>query len=208
MGAVQDDPKRIIMNVTIPLFPLNTVLFPGGVLPLRIFEPRYLDMVSNCLRTETGIGVILIKEGSEVGNAARPHEIGTMASICYWNKRKDGLLGVTLRGEKRFRVMSQTVEPSQLIVAEVELLPDETATPVIDEYRHLVDLLQQIINQLEPPYTTMPTHYGDAGWVSARLVELLPLQLSKKQLLLQMDDPLERLAELSASLQEKKYIQK
>jgi len=196
------------MTVTIPLFPLNTVLFPGGVLPLRIFEPRYLDMVSNCLRTDTGIGVILIKEGSEVGNAAQPHDIGTMTSICYWNKRKDGLLGVTLKGEQRFRIISQTVESSQLIMAEVELLPDEAATPVLGEYQHLVDLLQQIINQLEPPYTTMSTHYDDAGWVSARLVEILPLQLSKKQWFLEMEDPVERLTQLSANMQEKKYNQK
>ena len=196
------------MNLTIPLFPLNTVLFPGGVLPLRLFEPRYLDMVSNCLRTETGIGVILIKEGAEVGNAARPHEVGTLTSICYWNKRKDGLLGVTLRGEKRFKVISQTVEPSQLIMAEVELLPDESETPVMDEYQHLADMLQEIIGQLEPPYTTMPTHYDNANWVSARLVELLPLELSTKQRLLQTEDPLERLAELSLSLHEKKYLQR
>lgn len=196
------------MNVTIPLFPLNTVLFPGGVLPLRIFEPRYLDMVSNCLRTETGIGVILIKEGSEVGDAARPHDVGTMTSICYWNKRKDGLLGVTLRGEKRFKIISQTIEPSQLIMAEVEILPDEVESPVETEYQHLVDLLQEIIGQLEPPYTTMPTHYDNANWVSARLIELLPLELSSKQKLLQTENPLERLAELSACLHEKKYVQR
>ncbi len=196
------------MNATIPLFPLNTVLFPGGVLPLRIFEPRYLDMVSNCLRTETGIGVVLIKEGSEVGNAARPYEVGTMTSICYWNKRKDGLLGVTLRGEKRFKIISQSVEPSQLIMAEVELLPDEIESPVLEEYQHLVNMLQEIIGQLEPPYSTMPVHYDNANWVSARLVELLPLELSNKQRFLQMENPLERLAELSTSLQQKKYIQK
>jgi len=196
------------MKLTIPLFPLNTVLFPGGVLPLRIFEPRYLDMVSNCLRSETGIGVVLIKEGSEVGTAAQPHDVGTMASICYWNKRNDGLLGMTLKGEQRFRILSQTIEPNQLILADVELLTDVAETPVLAEYQHLVDLLKQIISQLEPPYTTMPTHYDDAAWVSARLVELLPLQLSKKQYLLEAEDPLERLTELSASLHEKRYIQK
>ncbi len=207
MGVTPNDPSNAIMNVTIPLFPLNTVLFPGGVLPLRLFEPRYLDMVSNCLRTETGIGVILIKEGSEVGDAAQPHDIGTVTSICYWNKRNDGLLGITLKGEQRFRIFSQTVESSQLIMAEVELLPDAAEISVLSEYQYLVDLLQQTINQLEPPYTTMPTHYDDAGWVCARLIELLPLQLSEKQWFLQVDDPLERLVELSARLQDKKYIQ-
>ncbi len=175
---------------------------------MRIFEPRYLDMVSNCLRTDTGIGVILIKEGSEVGNAARPHDIGTMTSICYWNKRKDGLLGVTLKGEKRFRILSQTVEPNQLVMAKVEILPDEVESPVEVEYQHLVSLLQDIIGQLEPPYSTMPTQYDNANWVSARLVELLPLELSLKQRLLQTENPLERLAELSASLVQKRSNQK
>lgn len=208
MGDELDDPDIKTMKATIPLFPLNTVLFPGGVLPLRVFEPRYLDMVSSCLRTDTGIGVVLIKEGSEVGNAARPYDVGTLTSICYWNKRKDGLLGVTLRGEQRFKLISQTVEPNQLIMAEVEMLPDEVESPVDEEYQHLVDLLQEIIGQLEPPYTTMPTHYENANWVSARLVELLPLELARKQRLLQVENPLERLYELSTSLHEKKYIQK
>jgi len=195
------------MTVSIPLFPLNTVLFPGGVLPLRIFEPRYLDMVSNCLRSGTGVGVILIKEGSEVGNAAQPHDIGTMASICYWNKRDDGLLGITLKGEQRFKIHSQNIEPNQLIVAEVELLPDAAELPVLSEYQYLVDLLKTTLEQLEPPYTTMATHYDNASWVCARLVELLPMHLTEKQWFLQADDPLDRLAELSTRLQEKKYIQ-
>jgi len=194
------------MILTIPLFPLNTVLFPGGVLPLRIFEPRYLDMVSNCLRSDTRIGVILIKNGSEVGEAADVCDVGTLTTISYWNKRNDGLLGITLRGEKRFKVVSLSVEPNQLIMAEVEALPPEHAVGVTAELQHMVDLLKQIIGQLEPPYTTMPTHYDDAAWVSSRLVELLPLKLNEKQALLRLADPEQRLLELQKRLHDKVFV--
>lgn len=194
------------MTFTIPLFPLNAVLFPGGVLPLRIFEPRYLDMVSNCLRNDTGIGVILIKDGSEVGSAAEVYDVGTLTHICYWNKRHDGLLGITLRGEQRFKVLSHEVEPSQLIMAEVEMLPSEAEADITEEFQPMVDLLQQIINQLEPPYTTMPTHFDDAGWVSSRLIELLPIELNEKQEFLKIENSYERLSQLSLRLDEKMFI--
>ena len=94
------------MSITVPLFPLNTVLFPGGVLPLRIFEPRYLDMVSDCLKSDTGIGVVLIKDGAETGKAADTYDTGTLSGISYWHKRPDGILGVTLKGDQRFRILS------------------------------------------------------------------------------------------------------
>lgn len=184
------------MPITVPLFPLNTVLFPNGVLPLRIFEPRYLDMVSDCLKKDTGIGVVLIREGAETGKAADSFDTGTLCSISYWHKRPDGILGVTLKGEQRFRVISKTVQNNQLVVAEVELLPELKSTALPPGYEHLVLLLQQIISQLDPPYTTMETNYECAEWVGARLVELLPLQLKDKQQLLVMDDCLERFSKI------------
>ena len=188
------------MSITVPLFPLNTVLFPGGVLPLRIFEPRYLDMVSDCLKKDTGIGVVLIKEGAETGKAADCHDTGTLSSIAYWHKRPDGILGVTLKGEQRFRILSSTVQKNQLVLAEVELLPELKTTELPSGYEHLVLLLQQIISQLDPPYTTMQTRYDCAEWVGARLVELLPLQLKDKQDLLAMDDCLERFSRIEGLL--------
>ena len=111
------------MPLDLPLFPLHTVLFPGGPLPLRIFEPRYLDMVSRCLREDRGIGVVLIREGSETGPAPEVHDLGTLGRIHYWNRRDDGLLGVTLVGGRRFRILASTVQPDQLVCARVELLP-------------------------------------------------------------------------------------
>lgn len=184
------------MSITVPLFPLNTVLFPDGVLPLRIFEPRYLDMVSDCLRNDTDIGVVLIKNGTETGEAAESYEIGTLSGISYWHKRSDGILGVTLKGKQRFRILSRKIEKNQLVMAEVELLPELGTTALPSGYEHLVLLLQQIISQLEPPFTTMETRYDCAEWVAARLVELLPLQLKAKQELLCMDDCLQRFVKI------------
>ena len=184
------------MSITVPLFPLNTVLFPGGVLPLRIFEPRYLDMVSDCLKSDTGIGVVLIKDGAETGKAADTYDTGTLSGISYWHKRPDGILGVTLKGDQRFRILSTTVQKNQLLVAEVELLPELKTTELPGSYEHLALLLQQIISQLDPPFTTMETKYDCAEWVGARLVELLPLPLQDKQELLSINDCLERFAKI------------
>src|SRR3569833_51867 len=97
----------------IPLFPLNTVLFPGGILPLRIFEPRYMEMVSVCMKEQSGIGVCLILSGKEVGEAATTNDVGTFVRIIDWDQRDDGMLGITVQGEQRFRVLSSHARPSR-----------------------------------------------------------------------------------------------
>ncbi|MFK5913961.1 MAG: LON peptidase substrate-binding domain-containing protein [Woeseiaceae bacterium] len=180
-------------TIKIPLFPLDAVLFPGGVLPLRIFEPRYLDMVSDCLKKECGIGVVLIKSGHESGEAAKVNGFGTLSYISYWHKRVDGMLGITLTGEQRFRILSSEIQANQSIIAEVTLLPTFETLEVEHQAESLVKLLKQIIAQLEPPYTTMTKYYDDLDWVSARLIELLPLELNKKQEMLLMTNLKERL---------------
>lgn len=190
------------MKVSIPLFPLNTVLFPGGVLPLRVFEPRYLDMVSHCLRTDSGIGVVLIEKGEEVGSAAITSEVGTLSTIRYWNQRADGMLGVTLEGKQRFRILSRSVEKNQLIRAEVELLPEIIGGLLPARYQYLAKILQNILNQLEPPYSTLSQRLDDADWVASRLIELLPLELSVKQQLLVVDNTEEKLYEVAGVLKD------
>ncbi len=190
------------MALDLPLFPLHTVLFPGGPLPLRIFEPRYLDMVSRCLREDRGIGVVLIREGSETGPAPEVHDLGTLGRIHYWNRRDDGLLGVTLVGDRRFRILDSTVQPDQLVCARVELLPPERTRALPRRYQPLAGLLRDVMRELEPPWTTLPQHYEDAGWVSGRLAELLPIPLDMKQALLALDDPLLRLDGLQRMLRQ------
>ncbi len=190
------------MPSEIPLFPLNTVLFPSGPLPLRVFEPRYLDMVSDCLKHETGIGIVLIKDGSEVGGVASTYDFGTVGHIGYWHRRSDGLLGVTVVGDQRFRILNREVQPSGLLVAEVELIDNEPTAELPEEFEPLSDLLDQILRQFVPPDTTMPTNFEDASWVGGRLCELLPMQLVQKQNLLKLNDPVERLERLYDMLHE------
>lgn len=185
---------------TLPIFPLHSVLLPGGPLALRIFEPRYLDMVCRCLREESGFGVALIREGQEVGPAAEVYGVGTLVGISYWEQRKDGLLGITVRGEQRFRILDSSVQENQLRVAEVEMLPEEESLPLPGEYRHMATMLQRILDDLSHPYITLPRRYDDVAWVTGRLVELLPLELALKQRLLQMDGPMQRLEMLSGLL--------
>lgn len=180
----------------IPLFPLHTVLFPGGPLPLRVFEPRYLQMIGDCLRNEGCFGVCLISDGREVGEAATPHDTGTTARIIDWHQRHDGLLGITARGERRFRVLAREVQRNQLTVAKVELLPDDAELEVPDKYLPLAELVRRILDQAGHYYADLPRRYGDAAWVGYRLSELLPLSLPRRQYLLEIEDPVARLEQL------------
>lgn len=193
---MQEAIDKKYMTLNIPLFPLNVVLFPGGPLPLRIFEPRYIDMVSDCLKNNTGIGVVLISNGKEVDDAAETHRVGTLCEISYWNRRQDGLLGITLTGEQRFRILSRQVQHDKLIRAEVELIESMPAVQMTEQHEHLVNMLQKIITQLEPPFTTMPTQYDDLDWVTARLIEILPFPLAVKQNLLEEEQAEQRIAKL------------
>lgn len=176
----------------IPLFPLSTVLFPGGPLPLRIFEPRYLDLISSCLRNDSAFGVLLIREGGETGPATT-YSTGTLARITDWYQGSDGLLGVTAVGEHRFRLTSSHQQANGFSIGEVEVLPDEPTMPLPDEYRVMAEILAGVLDDLGRLYESLESHYDDAGWVSARFVEILPIALEKKQLCLESGDPVERL---------------
>jgi len=180
-------------DLTIPLFPLNTVLFPEGLLPLRIFEPRYLDMVSDCLRKGCGFGICLIESGSEIGSAAKTFEVGTLARISDWHQRHDGLLGITVIGEQRFRILSTEVLSNQLTLANVELIDNEHSTELPAEYLPIADFLRQLIKQVPHLFASMTLKYSDATWVGSRLAELLPIPLAQKQYLLQLNEPIQRL---------------
>ena len=187
--------------VRIPIFPLHTVLFPDAPLPLRIFETRYTDMISQCLKAEIGFGVCLITEGKEVGGLASTHGVGTLASIRDWHMRRDGLLGIVAKGEKRFHVLKQNVEENNLMFAEVEYFEDEAEKAIPSEYDGLIEILKDRLSQLESRFENEKTFYNDASWVGFRLAELLPLRLSQKQYFLQLSDPLQRLERLDDVLQ-------
>lgn len=182
------------------LFPLQTVLYPGGPLPLRIFETRYLDMVSRCLKEEQGFGVCLIREGKETG-PAQVHMTGTLARIRDWSQGQDGLLNILARGERRFHIQIQRTQADGLNLAEVEWLPEEPSAPLPEARQELAEILRQIILQVGAPYADGEGAYGEAGWVGCRLAELLPLSLVQRQYLLELNDPLKRLEILSTLVQ-------
>lgn len=191
--------------MNIPLFPLNTVLYPGGPLPLRVFEPRYLDMVSNSMKTNTPIGVVLIRNGHEVGPAPEVYEVGTISEISYWHKRSDGILGITLTGTQRFRIQDIQVNGSQLITADVELIDNIDSTVLDADNKYLVTILENILDQLDPPFKTIERKLDDAEWLSARLLELLPADLAIKQTLLECNSVAERLAKIDLILKDAKH---
>lgn len=187
--------------VRLPLFPLKTVLLPGGVLPLRVFEPRYMDMVTRCMRESTSFGVCLIAAGEEVGEAAVPHPVGTEARIEQWDMAQAGVLNLLARGGARFRIEDHEVERDGLLVASVRWLEEPPAQPVPDAQADMLPLLRTVVAELGerlPP----PHHFEDAGWVGVRYTELLPIPLLAKQKLLELDDPLSRLEILQQFLRE------
>lgn len=173
-----DTPRKNIF-----LFPLGTVLFPGGALPLKIFEQRYLEMTKACIRENLPFGVCLIREGREVGTAAVPEPIGCLATIEQWDMPHTGMFHLQARGSERFRIHETRVAANGLLSGDVEILPPvETCAPDAD----CVGLLQRVIEQAGAENFPQPIRLDDAAWVVYRIAEMLPMPLAEKQLLLQI----------------------
>jgi uncharacterized protein len=183
----------------IPLFPLNTVLFPGGRLPLRIFEQRYMDMAKACLRDSSPFGVCLIREGKEVGVPATPVEVGCLARIAAWDMPQLGLLHITARGEQRFRILQRRLQDNGLLRGKLQPLDEDIDSVIPEHCSGCVKLLERVIEQqsalFEPPH-----RLESASWVSSRLAEVLPLPLPAKQELLELVDGRARLERINALL--------
>ncbi len=184
-------------DTSLPLFPLRTVLVPGAALGLRVFEPRYLDLVRECGRRGSGFGICLILDGEEAGTPATPAGVGTEARIEDFDTGPDGLLTLRVRGARRFHVRRTRVRDSGLIIADVDWC---AADPVIDlqpEHALLGVVLRKILEHIDGADQAFPEpHFDDAAWVGWRLAELLPLEQPHRQQLLQLDDPDERLETL------------
>jgi Lon protease-like protein len=178
------------MNV--PLFPLQTVLYPGGPLPLRIFEARYLDMISECLKSGDPFGVLLIRSGSETCPAST-YEVGTLARISDWYQGSDGLLGVTATGDRRFRLVSSRRRSDGLNLGEIEILGESPHMALPENCRPLATILAGVLDDLGKLYENLERHYDDAGWIAYRFAEILPISSAEKQTCLELDDPLARL---------------
>jgi len=184
------------MPPSIALFPLNIVLFPGGPLPLRIFETRYLDMVRSCMRGDQRFGVALIRAGGEVG-PAETFDVGTMAKIIDFHQLSDGFLGLSCVGEQRFRIVSRSRQADGLNLAQIDWVAAEPTMAVPERHARLADLLKTVLPELGEAYAGIEMHLDDAAWVGHRLAEILPIAATEKQFCLELADPIQRLDVLS-----------
>lgn len=190
-------------SISIPLFPLGTVLFPDGLLPLQIFEVRYLDMIHKCIENGTQFGVVSLTQGSEVrtpGVTESFVSVGTMAKIAAWHAPMPALLQITCTGTTRFRVSSSEQLKNGLWVAETEPIADDQVVPIPMELQNTADTLDRLIASLQSergPRNEMPVlapyRLDECGWVANRWCELLPMSSEQKQRLLELDNPLLRL---------------
>lgn len=194
---------------SLPIFPLRTVLFPGGLLPLRVFEARYMDMVRNAMRGENEFGVCLIRKGEEVGERdVDTADVGCRARIDDWNMEQLGVLQISTTGTGRFRILSRRTQPDGLLVAEVEPIEAEPFSAVPPDAAPCQTLLRRIVERLENERTqrpepseddavplpiALPYLFDDATWVGNRLCELLPIPLGAKQKLMALTDAPTRL---------------
>jgi Lon protease-like protein len=188
----------------LPLFPLKTVLFPRGVLPLRVFEARYIDMVRECMKSGQPFGVTLIKSGQEVGMAAEPEPIGSLAHITHWDMQEAGVLLLRTQGGQRFRILETRVLPDQRLEAQIELLPADTDGPLDDMHVQCATALKAVTDNVlaklrsehgedfDDPFS-QPMAFDSTGWVANRWCELLPIPLKARQKLLELDDARMRL---------------
>lgn len=185
------------MTASIPLFPLKATLFPSGRIPLQIFEPRYLEMVSYCMRLKVNFGVVTIVEGQEVGEIPQICPIGTEAIITDFQQLKNGMLGLLVEGGRKFTIHSQSSSPNRRLLAEVEWLPPE---PLItlpgDQFEGLRETLQQLLDYPFIKRLSLAADLDDARKLGWQLAQLLPLPPIEKQKLLILDDPIERLIKL------------
>ncbi len=186
----------------VAIFPLNAVLFPGGILPLRIFEQRYMDMAAACMRNDQPFGICLIKSGKEVGVPATPEEVGCTTRIVEWEMQQLGLLSVKTRGEQRFRIRESGVTASGLTRATIEFLPDDEDTQLGDEFPACSKLLKAVIDQHGSQIVSEPMEFESASWVGARLAEILPVPLAAKQKLLELQDARQRIEILDKFLKQ------
>jgi Lon protease-like protein len=171
----------------LPLFPLGTVLFPGGLLPLRVFEQRYLEMSKACLRDGSPFGVCLIREGAEVGAPAVPEAIGCLAHIVQWDMQQMGLLQIVAKGAQRFRVLERHVQRDGLSRAHVELLPEEADAQLPERLSACAQLARRIAAEHGEQVFAQPFRFDSCAWVGARLAEVLPIPGALKQQLLELD---------------------
>jgi Lon protease-like protein len=193
--------------VKLPLFPLGAVLFPGARMALRVFEPRYVDLVRDSLKQNAPFGIIHIREGREVvlpGDDPMPRlmPIGTFARIVDWDAMPNGMLGIIVEGESRFRLLGAQQQQNFLIIGDVEPLPAEVALPLPERAQSLLPLMHQLLEHPAIRRLQMQPQLDDGGLLANQLAQLLPIPESDKFILLAEVDPLVRLDRLLQKLED------
>lgn len=190
----------------VPIFPLGTVLFPGSLLPLKIFEVRYVDMAKDCLKSASAFGVCLIREGEEVGPPAVPEPVGCLARIDQCEVEELGILKVRAEGLDRFRILSTETTKQGLILGEIEPLATEAAVSEAPGLAESAEFLRKVIAGIGAERFREPFRFDDASWVSFRLAEILPLRTDVKQKLLELTDGAMRIGVLHKFLRQQQLI--
>jgi Lon protease-like protein len=190
---------------SLPVFPLGSVLFPGGLLSLRIFENRYMDMAKACLKNGSPFGVALIKSGCEVGAAAEPEKVGTLARILEWDMQELGILQIRVMGEQRFRLCSHYELANGLLIGEMELIQPDLAIEC-PELPPCAAFLRKVLTQTGRMSTDSEARLADAEWVSLRITEMLPFSNTVKQKMLELTDVRMRLEVLHRFLHDQQLI--
>jgi Lon protease-like protein len=201
------------MLADVAIFPLSTVLFPGGVLPLRVFEARYMDMVRDCMHRELPFGVCQITRGAEVGEAAEHEPVGCLAHIRGWDMEQLGVLQLRTVGGSRFRILDRRVARSGLIHATLDPIAEDPELPIPEAYAECATLMRRIVAELEErePHAdrrmiAQPYRFESAAWLSNRLCEFLPIPGKAKQKLMELDEPLTRLSLVHRYLQQHQVL--
>ncbi|HYD93754.1 MAG TPA: LON peptidase substrate-binding domain-containing protein [Noviherbaspirillum sp.] len=201
----------------LPLFPLKTVLFPDGVLPLKVFEARYIDMVRQCMKSGSPFGVVLIRSGQEVGAAADPEDVGCFAHITGWDMQELGVMMLRTQGGERFRIREKRVLPDQRLEARIEPIAADPAVPVSDVHVTCARTLKIVIDdanargraELGNAFVSafsQPLRLDSAAWVANRWCEILPIPLKARQKLLELEDAQSRLAIVHQYLVQHKIV--
>lgn len=195
------------------IFPLSTILFPGGVLPLRVFETRYMDMVRECMKEDRPFGICQITHGNEAGQPAEHEPVGCLASITEWDMKQLGLLQLRVAGLHRFRILRSTVQKCGLIRADVEVLDDDPEVDIPAELNPCRDLVKRLVAQLEHEepqrerrLIAHPYRFESASWIANRLCEFLPIPPKARQKLMELDEPLTRLYLVKQFLEKEKIL--
>jgi Lon protease-like protein len=196
----------------LPLFPLQSVLFPGGLLSLKVFEARYLDLVSECLRTQRPFGVVALRQGQEVrreGEAVAFEAVGCLAELIEVDSEQAGILQLRCRGTQRFRITSTRQRDDGLWLAQVDWIdPDEAVLPsedFVDSAQALANAIQMLRQRGPLPFLE-PFRFEEAGWIANRWCEILPIPLAARQKLMELEDPQVRLKLVDQFLRSKGII--